>query len=171
METDLYIGDYIPRRHRDFLYNRPESHYVRITGGYHYEKKARHDIVKRNRRGVSYFTIYPTKKLLRDDRYFNPDGVFVDIYEYKISKNPLGVYVRLLESYTLECGATPLHYVVDGIVYMAVSEEGAAFLGEEVKWHKINSRIKVALILCKHLMTISKSRASQILGVIVSTDS
>ncbi len=166
METDICIGDDMPCRYGGFLHNRPESHYVRITGGYHYRNKVRHDFVKRNRRGRYCFTIYPTKKLLRDDQYFYPDGVFADIYEYKISKKPFGVYIRLLESYTLECGSMPSHYVVDGIVYKTWSEESAGLLRERVKWHKIDSRLKGLLVLCRHVAMILKSRILQATGSI-----
>lgn len=168
MEADICIGDDTPCTYRKFLHNRPESHYVRITGGYHYEKKVRHDLVRRNRWGKHCFTIYPAKKLLRDDQYIHPDGVFADIYEYKISKKPFGVYIRLLESYTLECGSMPSHYVVDSIVYKAWSEENADLLEERVKWHKIDSRLKGLLVLCRHMAMILRSRISQATGPIMS---
>lgn len=161
METDICIGDDTPCKYRKFLHNRPESHYVRITGGYHYENKVHYDFVKRNRWGRYCFTIYPSRKLLRDDQYIYPDGVFADIYEYKISKKPFGVYIRLLESYTLECGSMPSHYVVDGVVYSASSEENADLLEERVKWHKIDSRLKGLLVLCRHMVMIFKSRISK----------
>jgi hypothetical protein len=117
-------------------------------------------------------TFYPDRKRFTVDFYLKEDAfASEEIFEYKISTDPIEVYIRLLQSST----EPPLEYKVkDGVVLESEilknnSISGASSVEElkkSVEWHKlqlVGGHLVMLYVLTKHPEIISKEDARKFL--------